>query len=383
MRQITLDKQNLLLLIFIVFLLLTLPVALLVSRQRQDIRQRASSSSGTAIVQLNPGSGSNIAVGGTYPVTINVSATSTPENKGISGFRFVLSYSYPGATSPFQPVTIADIEEVFPDNANKWNVLKEVSTDGKTVTINGIFNASTGYDISTPKTFVRINFKPQNTGTVTVNFDASLSTILAKGGTLNTDILSTPTTPAGTYTVGGGSTPTPTTTGQPSPTPTATVIPTPTTTRPANAPTINRLSSYCGKVSTADLESVLVLYGSKFGATQGTSKVTFHYKSNSAATDYQDQDVMDYVSWSDTIVVVKVPAVTFPKDASGVDQKSVVSKVVITKAGFLDYPYTFPAIDNFAFFEITHSNPKNIADVNCSNLVNMEDYTVLFNNYDL
>jgi hypothetical protein len=245
--------------------------------------------------------------------------------------------------------------------------------------------------------FARLPFKVIATGSTQVTFDITQSQVVQD----DTQAM-TLTAENGTYDLGGGSTPTPTATGQPtatptatgapSPTPTGTIAPTPTSTvtpsptpvRDPNAPTITRFSNYCGTVSSTESESVLVLYGTKFGATQGTSKVTFKYKSDSTAADstYKEKDVTDYVSWSDQIVVVKVPAVDFGKTSAGVDRTSVVSKVVLTKAGFTNDPSIFPAMDNYAFFEITHLIPKNIGDVNCSGWVNFRDYTILFNNYD-
>lgn len=231
-----LDKKTLLSLLIIGFLLIAIPLTLFVSRQRQEIRKKAAIPSGTATMRLDPAS-TSVNIGQTTSVAVKISSTSTPDNKGISGVRAVLSYTTTAVNPPFAQITTSDISGGLP---SPWTFMKEVNVNGNTVTItlNGIYLSpgTEGFDISTEKTFATINLTAQNSGTITVNFNPSLSKIIAKSG-FDVDILRTPTSPAGTYTVTAISTPTltPTVTPTPSitviPTPTATLTTTPTPTR--------------------------------------------------------------------------------------------------------------------------------------------------------
>jgi hypothetical protein len=203
--------------------------------QPVELRKKAAVPGGTATLSLSP-STSNIAVGNPLPVTIRFQTPTTPENKGITGIKATLTYTFTG-TNPLT-LTNADITGSLP---SPWSyTTREVVTSGNTTTINveAVFIQLTpdGYldAVTTPQTFAVLNFTAANPGSVNISFDNTKSEIRAKSG--NFDVLGLSSTDA-TYTITGSSNPTPTATANPTPTPTnnpnATATPTPTPTATA------------------------------------------------------------------------------------------------------------------------------------------------------
>ncbi|MBW6484166.1 MAG: lamin tail domain-containing protein [Vicingaceae bacterium] len=59
---------------------------------------------------------------------------------------------------------------------------------------------------------------------------------------------------------------------------------------------------------TAGTNSVLTIQGQNFGASRGTGQVWFKNADDGGATFIEHQDYIDYVSWSDTEIKIKVPS---------------------------------------------------------------------------
>lgn len=349
---------------------MALPLTLLLSRQRQEIRKKAVGQ-GTAVMRLVPQTATTNTGVQTFPVEIKITAPQTTNNKGISGVDAVLSYTFTGGTPLLNLASgnpSSDIVRGLPDPWSYTYRQVEVSGNTMTLSISAVYmqGGTDGFDATTEQTFVTLNFHPQANGTVNLTFNNALTKIKEKA--TNNDILQAPT--AGTYTVGGGSTPTPTTTVAPTATPT---IPVATATPPPpGAPSISRISNYCGKPS----ETILTIYGADFGATQGESKVYFRYKASTIAEDSTSQEALaDVISWTNTAVFARVPTVNLGGN------NAVVAKIKMVKAGHTANPAIFPEGNN-AFFAIAQSLPKYVADLNCDNAVNEADFSILLNFYN-
>ena len=109
-------------------------------------------------------------------------------------------------------------------------------------------------------------------------------------------------TPTATATVTPTPTPTATATVTPTPTPTATVTPTPT-------PTSTGLAVAALSATHAAAGASLTISGSGFGASQGASSVTFGERVNELGFA-SIAKTASISSWSDTQIVVKVPALS-------------------------------------------------------------------------
>lgn len=199
--------------LFILVLIFTILATLRSLKEKQEIRKEAAVPAGVASFSLNPQT-ATVNVGQSFQVTIKFQSPSTPNNKGITGIRAVLSYSLSGE-NPLV-ITADNIQGPLPLPWSYFN--KEVNTTGETttITINALYSAAgeSGYtDFTSPKDFAVLNFTTQHQGTVNLSFDPSLSKILAKDP-LNEDILNA-NLPTGTYTIGTvevSPTPTPTST---------------------------------------------------------------------------------------------------------------------------------------------------------------------------
>lgn len=358
---------------------MALPLTLLLSRQRQEIRKKAVGQ-GTAVMRLVPQTATTNTGVQTFPVEIKITAPQTTNNKGISGVDAVLSYTFTGGTPLLNLASgnpSSDIVRGLPDPWSYTYRQVEVSGNTMTLSISAVYmqGGTDGFNAATEQTFVTLNFHPQVNGTVNLTFNNALTKIKEKA--TNNDILQAPT--GGTYTVGGGATATPTptggVTGTPTPTSTPPVTPTPTggiTPTPTGAPNISRISNYCGKPS----ETILTIYGTDFGATQGESKVYFRYKASTIAEDSASQEALaDVLSWTNTAVFARVPTVNFGGN------NAVVAKIKLVKAGYTANPAIFPD-GNTAFFAIAQSLPKYVADLNCDNAVNEADFSILLNFYN-
>jgi hypothetical protein len=78
----------------------------------------------------------------------------------------------------------------------------------------------------------------------------------------------------------------------------------------------NPLSTILCQVSINDFtspinggaENILTIKGNNFGATRGNAQVKFRNADNGGATYIQKSDTIDYISWSDTIIKIKMPS---------------------------------------------------------------------------
>ena len=359
----TKNKSDLALIFTIFFLLLALGVSLILVRQRQIIQKQAAGD--TVHLSLAPDS-ANPSLNGSLSLKIwlNTQTRQIKYVKVVVNFDktklnidspIVLTAKDHGLGTEVFPVTT-------PQEANSNGSIRIILANPPGVTMpNGAIE------------FATLPFKAIAAGSTQVTFDAAHSQIVQDD---NQAMIIT--SASGTYDVGGGATPTPTptggVTGTPTPTLTPTVTPTPTggiTPTPTGAPSISRMSNYCGK----PLETILTIYGADFGATKGESKVYFRYKASAIAenTTYKEA-VADIISWTNTIVFAKVPEVDFG------NENKVVSKVKLVKQGYTDSPANFPP-GEVAFFSISKDAARNIGDLDCNNAVNFEDFAILFNNW--
>lgn len=164
--------------------------------------------------------------GDSLPVSVTISATSTPGNKGITGITARIVYSANA------PVGISE-SGIIKSLPSPWNYLRVENTDldnGGEILIEAIYlqPGETG-DLSmvgSSKEFVKLNFETSKEGSLSVSFDSSKSTVRSKEG--NIDLLNPQNLPSATYSIGHAMTqPTPTevpTTPTPPPTVTQRLI---------------------------------------------------------------------------------------------------------------------------------------------------------------
>lgn len=241
----------------LILVAVAIPVTIKLVQERQELRKKAAVEGGTAQFSLET-TKDTLVVGEQLPVAIKIRTPTTPNDKGITGIKATLNYTFSGAN----PLTLtqADILTTPPSGLpSPWSyVRRDVATSGNktTVLIEAIFPqpAETGYleAVNSAQTFATLNFTGAAAGTVTLTFDTVKNEVRSKSG--NLDILGlgllsktltvTPIggqpTPTPTPTPTGVLTPTPTPTGippAPTATPTPTVAPTATPTPTAGGPT--------------------------------------------------------------------------------------------------------------------------------------------------
>ena len=224
MKTMFFDKRTLVSILSVLFLLIILPLAVVLVQQRQEIRKKAVGP-GTAQMWLDPSSHGITLPQATFPVDIKIKAPQTTNNLGIVGVDAVLSYTFSGNTPPLLLATGNPSDDISKGLPDPWSyVFRQVEISGNTLTIiiSAVYlqGGTQGYDASSEKTFVTLNFHPQMTGSVALMFDTALTKIKEKA--TNNDILQTPTN--GQYNVAAivaTGTPTPTIT----PIPTVSVPP--------------------------------------------------------------------------------------------------------------------------------------------------------------
>ncbi len=209
-------------------------------RQRQDIREQASTPTGQATVNLFPEEGT-FDVGDTFPVSVRFNTA----NIAVSRVSVRLTYPYSGSTPE---LTTGEIE-INPSllSSGDWTCpTKNVTAQAGIVQIDiscGNFSAA-GFSSNTDTLLATFNMNVERTPVidpVVLRFDPTQSVITDKSS--NQDILLIPTS-TGTYTVSGTATPQPTEPAAPTATPTqgpeatltptTTSTPTPTSTTSAN-----------------------------------------------------------------------------------------------------------------------------------------------------
>ena len=212
-------------------------------RQNQDIREEASTPTGTATASISPETG-NYNLGD----TINTTVSFNPKNVVINGVAVRLTYPFSGST-PEVTVTSIEVNSSLLSSGDWTCPTQDSSLSGEAVIIDiACANTSAnGFTSNADTLLARVNLKveraPQASPYV-IRFDNARSVITRKSD--NQDVLLIPAT-SGTYTVGGSTqvtnSPTPSTkvsgtvtptqklTGTPTvkPTGSVTAMPTPTT----------------------------------------------------------------------------------------------------------------------------------------------------------
>ncbi len=193
---------------------------LILLRQRQEIREKASVPGGEARVSIVPASG-NFNVGDTIRASVYFNTANIP----ISGIAIRLTYPFSGSTPE---VSVSSIE-INPSllSSGDWTCpTQNPSLEGQNVVIDvacGNTSAS-GYATNVDVLFFNLDLRVERVPSinpVVVRFDPVRSVIRRKSD--NSDILLIPTS-TGTYTIGTIVTTSP----SPSPTVTITTTPTPT-----------------------------------------------------------------------------------------------------------------------------------------------------------
>jgi len=211
-------------------------------RERQEIREEASTPTGTTTVSISPETGS-------YDVgdTVNASVYFNPKGVVINGVAVRLVYPFSGST-PEVTVSSIEVNSSFSASADWTCPTQNFTPSGDTVIIDiACANTSSGGFTANADTLLanielKVEREPQASPFV-IRFDSARSVITRKSD--NQDVLLVPTS-SGNYTVGGSlvvtptigvtATTTPKLTTTLTPSPTKVASPTPTTTGGAQLP---------------------------------------------------------------------------------------------------------------------------------------------------
>lgn len=204
---------------------------LLLVKQPQDIREKASVATGTAKLYITPET-KTISGGETFTTTILFDTAGI----AISGLTVKLEYPFTGSEPPIS-ITNVEINPslILDDNWDfPYKNFSEAGGTGK-VEIAGLSASTSGYTTGGQENLATVTFKGNGAGTINVAFNATESVMASK--TEGKDILLIPQS-SGTYIVSGGSataTPTGSATASPTSSSLATVSPSPTTSGTASA----------------------------------------------------------------------------------------------------------------------------------------------------
>mgnify|MGYP001059539229 CR=1 FL=1 len=228
--------------IFVALLIIIVAVGgfvagLMLLRQNQEVREEASTTTGTATVSISPDTG-NFKVGD----TIETAVYFNPNGVVINGVAVRLVYPFTG-TTPEVTVSSIEVNSVFLSSGD-WTCPSQDSTiegDNVVIDIGCAYTSYDGFTAATDTLLASLKLKVNKIPTVlpfVIRFDNAKSMITRKSD--DQDILLVPTS-TGTYTVAGSevtlsptlkitgtvkptlkltTTPTATTTGKLSPTPT-------------------------------------------------------------------------------------------------------------------------------------------------------------------
>jgi hypothetical protein len=211
--------------IILAFILISASLAGVYLTQRStETRKEASSPDGTAYLSYTGPSGAQ--VGETLPITINVYTPDTPEGKGITGIKAIVSYTF----SDSNPLSL-DTNNIVQNLPSPWSppMNPTVTVEGNTVSINiemiYAFAGTEGYlgAVNSPVAAATLNFDVVAPGNINLGWDIGRSEIRAKNA--NEDILSTNLTTKNITLTGVA---TATSTPTPSQNPQSTTAPTPT-----------------------------------------------------------------------------------------------------------------------------------------------------------
>ena len=195
-------KRNIIIgIVIFIFLVGGLGVGLFLVNQKQDVRSKASTDIGTAIINLSPTTG-NITAGSSLPITISLN----PAGNVISAFAIRINYSYSGTI----PDLTAENFQISPalTSGGDWTcpVKKFTAAGGKAnIDIACANTSTTGYSGSGVINLATVSLTATASAannTYTLAFDPKESIITKKSDSL--DILLTPNS-RGTYTVSGTS----------------------------------------------------------------------------------------------------------------------------------------------------------------------------------
>lgn len=174
-------------------ILAAVPVTMLLVRQSQDIRNKASSLTGTATVKLDPGSKTDLKVGDIQLVAIKITPPAN-QTTPYTGIQTLITYTYTGSTPEIE---ILDAEgnasgQITPALSNFTYGSNKVTKDdsAKTISIELIAGNSAGYVPTGEFTFGSFKLKANAVTTgITLTFNSALSKLYQSD---NRDILLTP-----------------------------------------------------------------------------------------------------------------------------------------------------------------------------------------------
>lgn len=194
------QKRNIIIgIILFIFLVGGLGVGLFLVNQKQDVRSKASTDIGTAIINLSPTTG-NITAGSSLPITISVN----PSGNVISALAIRINYSYSGTTPGLTAENFQISQTLISSGDWTCPVKKFTATGGKANIDIACANTSTiGYSGSGVINLATVSLTASASAanaTYTLAFDPKESIITKKSD--STDILLTPNS-QGTYTVTG------------------------------------------------------------------------------------------------------------------------------------------------------------------------------------
>lgn len=195
-------KKGLILLV-IILMIFAIPLGVYLVKQRQEIRKKASTPTGTATVSLSPAS-DNYEVGQSFPVSVYFNPVSIP----ISSIAVRITYQFSGAS----PKVVASSLEINPSllGTGDWMCpVKTITPVGNQVQIDiACANVTTdGFTAVSDTLLASFNLVANEVPTVNpvvLRFDPQESKIQSKID--NTDILLTPTATA-SYTIATDFTP--------------------------------------------------------------------------------------------------------------------------------------------------------------------------------
>ncbi len=229
----------------LLLLLVGLGAAKLLTSKQQDVRNQASTGTGTAEVKLSP---TNITInqGETKPVTVSFN----PQGQSISGVSVRIQYAFTGTTPQLKAENIVPV--ITNSNSNWSCPVTQVNTLSNVVNVDigCIYNSTEGFVRSTDTTLATFQLKASNdaqTNVYTLTFDPQSTIITLK--TTGEDVAAIPQSVATVNISSNNQTPTNT------PTPTSqapTATPTPTLTQSNVTTTTTTDGLACNQSCTAN-----------------------------------------------------------------------------------------------------------------------------------
>lgn len=295
-----------------VFLIGGVFLAYRLSQSDQDVRQQASTATGTATVNIAPTS-AQLNTNGSQSFTVSFN----PQNNIISGISVRLQYAITNnqpLIAPDKPVAIVTQSD------QNWNCpvinIESIATLG-TIDVGCIYLATTGFTGQSDVPLFTVNITAGSSATtnpLTLMFDPTKTVITRKSD--NQDVAAIPQSTANITIVGSPTaTPTPTQTPNPTPTPTSnpstgtnptpTNIPLPKTTN-TPTPTPNLLTCNQTCLANRDCERGLSCIDGQCLSEQCPADITCACQDYNLATATNTTDLPDSGSISQTILTLLV-----------------------------------------------------------------------------